>query len=403
MDKLRYEDQINMAYLDDNSNQATDVMTDVTFVMFYDEETESLNIHTIKVHNLPIDVVQGAGASIFIRFNVKDWDCKTQIKTARTRDLIWNEDFCHKIKSKCKAHLQLYVTVEEDSGKNIGQATLTLEELNITEKTVYILPIASQLKSKLHKGHLRFSVHPSEKAVKVKVIKAQNLTRVMREYMVRARLQLSEDLEQRTSLQKSPCWNEEITFKGKDTQNGTLILQVVGERTDERQVLGETRLHLSDVRQREYGRYLPLQEPKVDTISFSTNFTSQSEQSGTLVFTILGLENLRKTNFVEKIGVYVQIKQMCDGQIVKKEKTPRSQLSQNVIFKRLPLSFNINTRQRKATTFVLSIKTQQNSYSIEKPVIGTAVIGPLSEGKWYKDLLRVKNKEVQHSLNLKMT
>ncbi|KAJ8032041.1 hypothetical protein HOLleu_25450 [Holothuria leucospilota] len=47
-----------MADLDDNSNQATDVMTDVTFVMFYDEETESLNIHTIKVHNLPIDVVQ---------------------------------------------------------------------------------------------------------------------------------------------------------------------------------------------------------------------------------------------------------------------------------------------------------------------------------------------------------
>lgn len=32
--------------------------------------------------------------------------------------------------------------------------------------------------------------------------------------MVRACLQLSEDFEQRTSLQKSGCWNEEINFKG---------------------------------------------------------------------------------------------------------------------------------------------------------------------------------------------
>lgn len=51
--------------------------------------------------------------------------------------------------------------------------------------------------------------------------------------------------------------------KGKDARKGVLVLQVIGEKPDERVVLGEVRVNISDVKQREYGRILALQEPKV--------------------------------------------------------------------------------------------------------------------------------------------
>lgn len=99
--------------------------------------------------------------------------------------------------------------------------------------------------------------------------------------------------------------------------------------------------------------------------------------------------------------VYVQIKQISDGQILKKEKTPRFPLSENVFFPKSSFSFMIPTEQRNSITFTVSIKTQKYFFSLKKLVIGRTVIGPFSDGKWYKDFLREKHTDLEHSLHLK--
>lgn len=102
------------------------------------------------------------------------------------------------------------------------------------------------------------------------------------------------------------------------------------------------------------------------------------------------------------LAVYVQVKHKCEGVVVKKEKTSKTELTENPSFKANSFTFNFDNEKRTVTKFVLSVKTQKSAYTQDKPVIGKVVIGPISDGKWYRELLKVKNKEIPHSLHLEM-
>lgn len=380
---------------------ATDTVTTVTFLMVYAKHTGLLHIKSVKAYNIPMDISRAWGnrKGVFIRFKIKEWNCKTQVKTLYRplQELIWNESFSHKIKPKHMKQLQLQALVEDDTGCNIGEATLNLDDMQLEDTTVYTLPIVSHSDGNCSNGHLHFSVHPLKSTANIEILKAHNLTGGCNEYKVQARLQSSEDYEKQTTWQESHSWNEEITLEGNDLLDDTLILQVVGKQTEEEQILGEVRLPLREVKQNEYGRFLPLQELKEDLINFLTNFNSENE---TMVFCVHGLESLRYASSRQRTNVYVQIKQILDGQILKKEKTPRFPLSENVFFPKSSFSFTIPIEQRNSTTFTVSIKTQKYFFSLKKLVIGRTVIGPFSDGKWYKDFLREKNTDLEHSLHL---
>lgn len=88
--------------------------------------------------------------------------------------------------------------------------------------------------------------------------------------------------------------------------------------------------------------------------------------------------------------------------VVKKEKTSKTELTENPSFKANAFTFKFDNEKRTVTKFVLSVKTQKSAYTQDKPVIGKVVIGPISDGKWYRELLKVKNKEIPHSLHLEM-
>lgn len=385
-----------MANIDNNSNVGVNVPS-VSFTLFYDKSDETLSIHTVKVNNLQHDQQNN---DLSVQFKVKDWTCKTTVKTARTSDVIWNEHFTEKIKYKHILDEEINIHVTSEQSPDIGEASVIFKDLKVDEKTVCVFNLESRAQNKASKGELIFSVRPSNDAVSLTINKAKNLPRVMREYKVVARLLSADNSEQSTSLQRTALWDEHITFKGKDCRKGVLVLQVVGEKTDERAVLGEVRVNIGDVKQREYGRILALREPKVDSIHFSTTYTQDESSSGTLLVRVFGLENIRPQS--EKTYVYVQVKHKCEGVVVKKGKTSKTELTSNPSFKSNEFSFNFDNDKRNVTKFVFNVKTQKSSYTTDKPVIGKVVVGPISDGKWYREILKVKNREISHSLPLEM-
>lgn len=100
--------------------------------------------------------------------------------------------------------------------------------------------------------------------------------------------------------------------------------------------------------------------------------------------------------------VYVQVKHKCEGVVLKKGKTSKTELTSNPSFKSNEFSFNFDNDKRNVTKFVFNVKTQKSSYTTDKPVIGKVVVGPISDGKWYREILKVKNREISHSLPLEM-
>ncbi|PIK39092.1 hypothetical protein BSL78_24077 [Apostichopus japonicus] len=344
-----------MAHLDtdDNANVGVNIPT-VSFTLLYDKTDEVLSVQTVKINNLQ---QERRNEDIAVHFKAKDWSGETQPKTARTADIIWNEKLAGKLKHKHIAEENVHVKVTNGESLEIGAVSVSLKDVNVDEKTVCSLHLDM---NQVNRGELVFSIRPTNDGVNLTISKARNLPRVMREYTVLARLLSADDSEKKTTAQKTGIWNEQIVFK------------------DERVVLGEVRVNISDVKQREYGRILALQEPKVDSINFSTTFTQDEASLSTLVFKVFGLENIKPPSS-EKTSVYVQVKHKCEGVVVKKEKTSKTELTENPSFKANSFTFKFDNEKRTVTKFVLSVKTQKSAYH-RTNLSCKVVIGPISEG-----------------------